>query len=85
MKNIRGNSLDIIPFFRYLGAIICFGLCFYFLGIMVTGLLDMIPMTTTYVSSAYPNALMSMWAALPAVVLFFGGIRLVMVQQKRGG
>ena len=72
-------AIDIIPFFRYIGAIILFGLCFYFLGLLVTALTDEITF-----SGGYADAMLYMWAALPAVVLFFSGIRLVMVQQKRG-
>jgi len=72
--------MDIIPFARFLGAIICFGLAFYFLGLMVTIFTDLIAFEGTYAT-----ALMSLWLALPAIVLFFSGIRLIMVQQKRGG
>ena len=72
--------MDIIPFFRYVGALICFGMCFYILGTMLTGMTDLIPF-----DGIYPSALMTLWMVLPAVVLFFGGIKLVMVQQKRGG
>jgi len=72
--------IDIIPFGRFIGAIICFGLSFYFLGLMITALTDLIPF-----SGDNASALMSMWLALPAVVLFFSGVRLIMVMQKRGG
>jgi len=71
--------MDIIPFFRYLGAIIIFGLCFYFLALLITALTDIIPF-----EGDYANAILTLWVALPAVVLLFSGIRLIMVQQKRG-
>jgi len=47
---------------------------------MITALTDIIPFT-----GSYATAMLSLWAALPAVVLFFSGIRLIMVQQKKGG
>jgi len=71
--------LDIIPFARFIGAILCFGLAFYFLALMVTAFIDLISF-----EGAYAGALISLWTALPAIVLFFSGIRLVMVMQKRG-
>ena len=71
--------MDLIPFARFIGALICFGLAFYFLAMMITIFTDLIPF-----EGLYASALMSLWLALPAIVLFFSGIRLVMVQQKRG-
>ena len=70
--------IDIVPFFRYIAAIVVFGLSFYFFNVLFTGLTDLIPFT-----GDYANSLLFMWAALPAIVLFFTGIRLLMVQQKR--
>ena len=72
--------IDIIPFARFIGAIICFGLAFYFLGLMVTALMELIAF-----EGSYATALVSLWTALPAVVLFFSGIRLIMVMQQRPG
>jgi len=61
-----------------IGGILCFGLSFYFLAIMVTGLVD----AMTF-NGIYADVLLSLWGLLPAVVLFFAGVRLIMVQQKR--
>ena len=72
--------MDFIPFARFIGAIICFGLVFYFLALIVIAFIDLIAF-----EGSYASALLSLWAILPAVVLFFSGVRLVMVMQKRGG
>ena len=60
------------------GAILIFGLCFYFLAIFVAGLVDALTF-----DGSYAEVLLSLFAILPAVVLFFAGVRLIMVQQKR--
>jgi len=52
---------------------------FYFFNVTARGLIDIVGFSGTY-----ENAYMSLWAALPAVVLFFAGIRLLMTMQKRG-
>jgi len=70
--------MDLIPFARMIGGILCFGLSFYFLALMVTGLTDALTF-----NGVYAEVLISLWLLLPAVVLLFSGIRLVMVQQKR--
>jgi hypothetical protein len=69
--------IDIVPFFRFAAAIICFGLSFFFLGLMVTAFTDLISF-----EGSYATVLLSLWAILPAVVLLFSGIRLIMVKQK---
>jgi len=56
-----------------------FGMAFYFFNIVLFGFMEYLAFEGDYAS-----ALLSLWAALPAVVLFFTGIRLIMVQQKRG-
>ncbi len=71
-------KIDIIPFFRFIAAIIVFGLFFFFAGITITALMDVVPFT-----GEWPAVLISLWGALPAVVLLFTGIRLVMVMQRR--
>ena len=71
--------MDMIPFARYVSAIIVFGIMFYFLAIVVTGLIELVTFEGTYAS-----VMLILWGGLPAVVLFFAGIHLVMVQQKRG-
>ena len=53
---------------------------FYFLGMMVTGMIELITF-----EGQYAAVMTILWGALPAIVLFFTGIRLVMVQQKKGG
>jgi len=73
-------NIDLIPFFRYIAAIVVFGLSFYFFGILLVGLY-----TEMEFGGTYAGILTSLWAALPAIVLFSAGIRLMMVQQKRGG
>lgn len=72
--------MDFIPFFRFVAAIIVFGIMFYFLAIMITGVVDIITF-----EGQYASVITILWGALPAVVLFTTGIRLIMVQQKRGG
>jgi len=62
-----------------IGGILCFGVSFYFLAIFVTELITMLTF-----SGIYADVLVSLWTLLPGVVLLFSGIRLTMVQQKRG-
>jgi len=45
---------------------------------MISGIMDFISF-----EGSYASAMLTLWAALPAVVLLFTGIRLVMVQQKK--
>jgi len=70
--------MDVIPFIRFVFAVIIFGLAFYFLDVTLVAFVSLVPFEGDYAS-----AMLSMWAILPAVVLFFAGIRLVMVMQKR--
>ena len=71
--------MDIIPFFRYAGAIILFGLSFYFLNISYTTFRSFLSGDSYF----FP-ALHLLWTVLPGVVLLFAGIRLVMVMHKQG-
>lgn len=73
--------MDVIPFVRFVGAIICFGLAFYFMALTVSTFVDLLG----NFDGIYASILLRLWSALPAFILFFAGIRLVMVQQKRGG
>ena len=72
--------MDVIPFFRFVGAIIAGGFMFYFLSLTLTELVSMTSATSTGV---YFFALMTMFSAIPAIILFRSGIRLVMGMQKR--
>ena len=70
--------MDIIPYARYAGIIFSFGLFFFFLNLCVTELNSDIS-----TSSIFFTALLSIWSALPGVVLLRQGIKLVRDNQKR--
>ena len=70
--------MDIIPYMRYIGIIFSFGFMFYFLALCVTQLTTDLP-----ISSVFFTALLSLWSALPGVVLLRQGIKLIRDNQKR--
>lgn len=72
--------MDVIPFFRFVGAIIAGGFTFYFFNLTLQ---ELISQTSTYSTGTYFLALMTIFSLLPAVILFRSGIRLVMKMQKR--
>ena len=53
--------MDMIPFVRFISAIIVFGIMFYFLGMMVTGMIELVTFEGTYAS-----VMLILWGALPA-------------------
>ena len=70
--------MNVTPYFRFLAAIILFGISFYFLNDLMSLVTDELP-----IGGAYFSALMFLWTALPAVVLFVSGIKLMITAQKR--
>ena len=70
--------MNITPYFRFIAAIILFGISFYFLDDFTGLLTGELPVGGTYFS-----ALLFLWSALPAVVLFTSGIKLVISTQRR--
>jgi len=70
--------MDIIPFGRFIASVILGGLTFYIFNLILQEFMEMLSFTGTYA-----NILSILFAAIPAVIIFFSGIRLIMVQQKR--
>ena len=70
---------DVIPYFRFVAALVVGGLTFYFFNLI---LVDSFTELSTP-SSVYWTALFTIFTYIPAVVLFRSGIRLIMYQQKR--
>jgi hypothetical protein len=70
--------MNVTIYFRFIAAIILFGISFYFLN-------DFLGLTREYLptSGSYFSALLFMWGILPAIVLFTSGVRLVIAAQKR--
>ena len=71
--------MDIIPYVRFVAGIILFGLSFFFLDMMLTEVMNTVPVPTN------PMFFAMLWifTAFPGIVLFSSGIRLIMVNQKR--
>ena len=71
--------MDIIPFFKFVAAIILGGITFYFFLMFLNEMIS----ETGYVPSAYFNAMMAIFTFIPAVILFRSGIKLIMHMQKK--
>lgn len=72
--------MNIIPYWRFFAVIICFGFTFYFLNLTFSELTTAIPTT-----GAFFAAMLTLWSALPGIVLLRSGVKMVMTLQKRGG
>ena len=72
--------MDVIPFFRFVGAIIAGGFMFFFLSLTLN---ELVSQTSAYSTGVYFFAMMTIFSLLPAVILFRSGINLVMKMQKR--
>jgi len=79
-RKIRGDSIDFIPFFKFIIALALFGLMMYIYIPLIEYLSSIFP-----TSGPYSLAMFFMWALLPAVNLFASAINMIMSLQKRRG
>lgn len=75
--------MDFIPAFRFVAAIVVFGLLFYIYNPIVTYLSTIMGVTAS--TSIWAQVIFFFFAALPAVALFSSGIKMFMRYQKKGG
>lgn len=71
--------MDIIPLFKAIGALLLFGMTYYFLNLLVNPLVD----GTGVTNSIYLQAGLFIFSAAPIIVLFGVSLRGIKESQKR--
>ena len=76
--------MDIIPTFKLIGGLILFGMSFYFLKQMLSGLTSELSNMGLLSNSPYLTAMLWMFSMLPGVALLASGYRHLQDMQKGG-
>jgi len=75
------KEIDYIPTFRFIVALVLFGLFWFVFDPIINGLSSFFGVTPA--SGIYAQAMFFLWMVLPVINLFGSGVKLVMEMQRQ--